>query len=108
MVRYADNILILCKHQKNAKKSLKLAEKLLNQLGLSLNLNKTHIRCADEAFGYLGESLGSTGTEPAAVVANALSVAASERVEESSDPGLILAPSHNDHDPEDVDIKAEG
>lgn len=64
VVRYADDIVVLCVNRRYAKSALKTAQKLLEQLGLPLNPQKTQIRQIDHAFSYLGEPLGSIRAAP--------------------------------------------
>lgn len=55
IVRYADDILILCCSKKAAENALSTAEKLLEQqLKLTINRNKTHIAHSDEGIKFLG------------------------------------------------------
>lgn len=56
-VRYADDILILCRSKRQAQKSLKIAHKLLAGLDLELNPRKTQIFHVEQGIRFLGETL---------------------------------------------------
>ncbi len=54
-VRYADDFVVLCRNEDEAKEALALVEHLLaDQLGLSLNSEKTHVTRFHEGFTFLG------------------------------------------------------
>lgn len=55
IVRYADDILILCGSKKAAERSLKVATQILeSELSLTVNTRKTHIVHSDEGVKFLG------------------------------------------------------
>ncbi len=54
VVRYADNLLILCKSAAEAGEALELTEYLLAQLELRLNQEKTHTSSFEQGFKFLG------------------------------------------------------
>lgn len=58
MVRYADDILVLCRTRPEAEEALKLVHKFLLALGLRLNPAKTSISKLEEGFSFLGGTLG--------------------------------------------------
>jgi len=63
IVRYADDILILCSSKKGAENALSTAEKILEQqLKLTINRDKTHIAHSDEGIKFLGVEIGSQYT----------------------------------------------
>ncbi|WP_243641168.1 reverse transcriptase domain-containing protein, partial [Parashewanella spongiae] len=63
MVRYADDILILCRSRKGAENALKQATKLLEKdLKLTVNRSKTHITHSDDGVKFLGVEIGSNYT----------------------------------------------
>lgn len=63
IVRYADDILILCRSQKGADNALMQATQLLEKdLKLTVNDKKTHIAHSDEGIKYLGVEIGSVYT----------------------------------------------
>ena len=57
VVRYADDILILCRTEREARKGLKIARKLLAKLDLELNPQKTRILHVEQGLRFLGETL---------------------------------------------------
>jgi len=57
LVRYADDILILCRSKPEAEKALKTARKILKKLGLELNPKKTQIGHLEKQMRFLGENL---------------------------------------------------
>jgi len=57
MVRYADDIVILCQTQAETKKALKQARVILASLGLTLNPHKTRILRVEEGLSFLGATL---------------------------------------------------
>jgi len=57
VVRYADDILILCRTERQARRALKLARKLLAKLDLKLNPHKTQIVHLERGLSFLGETL---------------------------------------------------
>ena len=54
LVRYADDFVILCRHNREAEKALKAAERTLARLKLNLNPHKTRIVHFDQGFKFLG------------------------------------------------------
>lgn len=54
LIRYADDILILCKGPTEAEEALQLAGEALTGLGLSLKPEKTRVASFDEGFQFLG------------------------------------------------------
>ncbi len=59
-VRYADDFVVLCKSENEAKEALALVEHFLtDQLGLSLNLEKTKVTRFHEGFTFLGFDIKS-------------------------------------------------
>ena len=63
IVRYADDILILCSSKKAAENALNTAEELLEQqLKLTINRDKTHIAHSDDGIKFLGVEIGSSYT----------------------------------------------
>ena len=57
LVRYADDILILCRSERQARRNLKIAHKLLTKLDLELNPRKTQILHVEKGLRFLGETL---------------------------------------------------
>ena len=63
IVRYADDILILCCSKKAAENALMTAEKILEQqLKLTINSDKTHIAHSNDGIKFLGVEIGSNYT----------------------------------------------
>ena len=63
IVRYADDILILCSSRSGAENALKQATKILEEdLKLTVNRTKTHIAHSDEGVKFLGVEIGSRYT----------------------------------------------
>lgn len=63
IVRYADDILILCGSRKAAENALQVATTILEQdLKLVINRDKTHIAHSDEGIAFLGVEIGSRYT----------------------------------------------
>jgi len=60
-VRYADDIVILCKHTDEAKSALTLATEILTSMGLELSKEKTKISSLSEGFDFLGFRITSRG-----------------------------------------------
>jgi group II intron reverse transcriptase/maturase len=63
LVRYADDLLILCGTQKDAQKAYERLAEVLNDLGLTLNAEKTRMVHAETGFDFLGFSF-RPGTYP--------------------------------------------
>jgi group II intron reverse transcriptase/maturase len=57
-VRYADDVLILCRTRKEAEAALEVARELLRQLKLRLSSEKTTISSFQEGFDFLGFHFG--------------------------------------------------
>jgi RNA-directed DNA polymerase len=55
LIRYADDGLVCCRSQQEAKAALKTVEKLLAKLDLAINPHKTVIQHVDKGFDYLGQ-----------------------------------------------------
>lgn len=55
LVRYADDGLVCCHSQQDAKAALKTVERLLAKLDLAINPHKTVIQHVDRGFDYLGQ-----------------------------------------------------
>ena len=53
-VRYADDVVVLCRSREEAEQALGVIREVLNGLGLKLSLEKTRIVHLDEGFDYLG------------------------------------------------------
>ena len=54
LIRYADDFVVLCKSQEQAQLAHHTAEVSLQEHGLKLNKDKTHITSMDNGFHYLG------------------------------------------------------
>lgn len=63
IIRYADDILILCQSQSAAEHALRVATKILEvDLKLTVNLDKTHLTHASQGVKFLGVIIGSVHT----------------------------------------------
>lgn len=63
IVRYADDILILCRTEKAAQNALMTATRILEkELKLTVNQKKTHIAHSDNGVKFLGVEIGSRWT----------------------------------------------
>lgn len=60
-VRYADDVLILCRSKDEAERALNHARTALSRLKLELNEEKTRISSFDEGFDFLGFHFGKRG-----------------------------------------------
>lgn len=60
-VRYADDVLILCRSEQQAAEALNHARAVLGRLKLELNEEKTHISTFDKGFDFLGFHFGRRG-----------------------------------------------
>lgn len=60
-VRYADDVLIFCRSEKEAAEALNHAKAVLGRLRLELNEEKTRISSFDEGFDFLGFHFGKRG-----------------------------------------------
>ena len=59
-VRYADDFVVLCKSERQAKEALDLVSKLLaDQLSLALSPEKTHVTTFKKGFAFLGFQIGA-------------------------------------------------
>lgn len=59
-VRYADDFVVLCKSEHQAKEAMELVRKLLaEQLSLTLSPEKTHITTFKKGFAFLGFQIGA-------------------------------------------------
>lgn len=65
-IRFADDLLVLCPSEAEAREALRQVEAELATRGLRLNPDKTEILSADAGFQYLGRTHGG-GLDPAAV-----------------------------------------
>lgn len=54
LIRYADDVILLCKSRQEAEQALREAERILGELGLTLNQEKTKICHVREGFDFLG------------------------------------------------------
>ena len=54
IVRFADDFVVLCRNEKIAGRALEKVRDELDRLGLSLNLDKTHVTKFDRGFRFLG------------------------------------------------------
>jgi group II intron reverse transcriptase/maturase len=67
IVRYADDILILCRSQRSAEHAMSVATEILEvDLKLTVNRDKTHLTTAREGVKFLGVVIGSVHTRIAA------------------------------------------
>ena len=63
MVRYADDVLILCRSESGAQHALSVATGILEgDLKLTVNLSKTHVTTARKGVKFLGVLIGSVHT----------------------------------------------
>lgn len=61
IVRYADDFVILCRTRFQAERALKNASELIDEMGLELSPEKTHIRHYKDGFDFLGFTISSRG-----------------------------------------------
>jgi RNA-directed DNA polymerase len=61
LVRFADDLVILCRSSREAEEALSFAELALGSLGLSFKPAKTGIRPLEKGFRFLGAELGQDG-----------------------------------------------
>lgn len=67
IVRYADDILILCRSRRSAEHAMSVAVEILEgDLNLTVNRDKTHLTTAREGVKFLGVVIGSVHTRIAA------------------------------------------
>jgi group II intron reverse transcriptase/maturase len=64
LIRYADDFVILCATRPQAEQALQGAERLLTELDLRLNREKTRIVHRDEGFTFLGWTFDREGRRP--------------------------------------------
>jgi group II intron reverse transcriptase/maturase len=58
-VRYADDFVVLCRTERQAKEAREAVERLLQSLGLSLSVEKTRVTTFRQGFAFLGFDLTS-------------------------------------------------
>ena len=58
-VRYADDFVVLCRTKPEAEKAMALVTQTLNELGLSLSPDKTHITTYNKGYAFLGFVISS-------------------------------------------------
>jgi len=56
-IRYADDILILCRAKRQARTALKTAQKILARIGLSINPYKVQVVHLEKGLNFLGETI---------------------------------------------------
>jgi hypothetical protein len=61
LVRFADDLVIVCGSRKEAAEALAQAEKILGELGLSFKASKTKILRLEKGFKFLGAELDARG-----------------------------------------------
>jgi group II intron reverse transcriptase/maturase len=59
LVRYADDFVVLCRDERQAKEARELVERLLADLGLQLNPAKTQVTKFQQGFSFLGFFISS-------------------------------------------------
>jgi group II intron reverse transcriptase/maturase len=59
-VRYADDFIVLCRTEHQAKEVREAVEQFVEQLGLSLSAEKTHVTTFRKGFSFLGFDVTST------------------------------------------------
>ena len=62
-VRYADDFIVLCRTERQAKEARQAVELFVEQLGLSLNSEKTRVTTFREGFTFLGFDLTSSSAK---------------------------------------------
>lgn len=62
LIRYCDDFVIACNNQAEAENALRLAEKELGRVKLSLHPDKTRIIAPNSGFEFLGYRFGENGT----------------------------------------------
>lgn len=67
-LRYADDVLIFCKHHSDADSTLQMLDLALFELGLNLSIAKTSVVKASDGFEFLGYRFDSEGGEDKAIV----------------------------------------
>lgn len=58
-VRYADDFVVLCRTQRQAREARQAVEQFVEQLGLALNAEKTHVTTFRKGFAFLGFDVSS-------------------------------------------------
>lgn len=61
LVRFADDMVILCDSQREAFRAMREAEEILDRLGLNFKPSKTRVSPLAEGFRFLGVEFGSNG-----------------------------------------------
>jgi retron-type reverse transcriptase len=61
LVRFADDLVIMCRTQREAFEALELAEQILQDLGLNFKPAKTRVCPLGEGFTFLGARFGANG-----------------------------------------------
>ncbi len=56
-VRYADDVMVLARSQREARKALRKARRILRALGLAVNLQKTRVGHVEDGVSFLGATL---------------------------------------------------
>ncbi len=64
LVRYSDDFVVLCATRLQAQEALRMAEILLQRLGLRLKREKTGIAHRNEGFTFLGYTFSASGKRP--------------------------------------------
>lgn len=64
VVRYADDFVVLCATKAQAEQALGTVRRLLQELELNLNADKTRIVHCDEGFNFLGYTFTGSGKRP--------------------------------------------
>lgn len=64
VIRYADDLAVLCPTRQHAESVLQVSRRLLQELGLSLNAEKSRIVHRDEGFTFLGYTFTREGKRP--------------------------------------------
>jgi group II intron reverse transcriptase/maturase len=64
LVRYADDVVVLCATEEEAKKAREEMEAALNDEGLSIKPEKTRVTRFDHGVDFLGYSISQRGLEP--------------------------------------------
>lgn len=67
-LRYADDVLIFCRHHTDADSTLQMLDLALSELGLNLSIAKTSVVKASDGFEFLGYRFDSEGGEDKAIV----------------------------------------
>jgi group II intron reverse transcriptase/maturase len=62
-VRYADDFIVLCQTERQAKEARQAVEQFVEQLGLSLSPEKTHVTTFRQGFTFLGYDVTSSSVK---------------------------------------------